>query len=395
MKDYKYIARRSDGSQSDGWIRASSDKHAKAILEERNLHVVLVVPEKTQRKNGPKIKRESIMTCLRELATLRESGMALDVCVYSLIETTDEKPLKNALVKIHQDISSGLSLSNAIESQPKVFPFYVGSMLKLGESNGDLSSSIKSVAERMEKEEAIATEIRSALTYPSFLVIICVLVVLFLFSYVIPNFESMISEANKESALAGLVSTAQFINDNIAVIVGLLIALVVYVKYLSDSGKLHDIGLAVLKKLPYVKELVQAWQVVQFSSSMQKLSESGVDLVEALTITNNNVSDVTLNKKLNLVIGRVKEGQSLGSSLSEYSVFPAIVTRLIASGEQGAALVSCFREITKLYERRLSVGIKRALSVLEPAIIVIMGGIVGSIMIVLISGIISINEIGW
>ncbi|OOF20391.1 type II secretion system protein F [Salinivibrio sp. IB574] len=395
MKDYKYIARRHDGSQSDGWIRANSKAHAEKLLADRKLNVILVVEERGQRKSATKIKRESLMTCLRELATLRESGMALDLCIQSLVETTEEKELKSSLVRIHQDISSGMSLSEAIESQPKIYPFYVSSMLKLGEANGNLSESIQSVAERMEKEEAIVSEIRSALTYPSFLIVICITIVLFLFSYVIPNFESMISEANEESALAGLVNFAKFINSNMWFIVGIIIALILYVKYLSDTGKLKEIGMSFMKKTPFLRDLVKAWQIVQFSSSMQKLIESGVDLVDALVITNNNVSDPDINRKLDLVTTRVKEGEPLGVTLQEYDVFPAIVNRLISSGEAGAALAPCFREINKLYERRLSVGIKQALSVLEPAIIVIMGAIVGSIMIVLISGIISINEIGW
>lgn len=395
MSQFKYLARRKDGSQVDGWVQANSQDEAKRILAERHLSVMFVKRGEKKIVSGRRIKREVLMTSLRELATLRESGMSLDHAVNILTETTDDKNTKQVFRRVYDDISSGLSLSESVAGQPDIFPFYVPSMLRLGESNGNLADALMSIADRMEKEENLTSEIKTALTYPVFLLVICVVVLLFLFTYVIPNFENMLTDANKDGPLATLLSVSQMVNNNIYYIFVALLLFGWWIINLTRTGKLYDVGLRILDHIPYLKDLVMHWQIVQFASSMHKLIESGVDLVDAVSITNNNIANKELNKKITLVISRVKEGKGLGESLDEYKVFPKIVIRLINTGEAGASLVPCFREVTKLYERRLSKGIKQILSVLEPGVIVLMGGIVGAIMIVLISGIISVNDIGW
>lgn len=395
MSQFKFLARRKDGSQVDGWVQANSQEEAKRILAERQLSVMFVKKGEKVSVSGRRIKRESLMTSLRELATLRESGMSLDNAVGILTDTTDDKQTKQVFKRIYEDISSGQSLSESVAGQPDAFPFYVSSMLLLGESNGNLADALISIADRMEKEENLTSEIKTALTYPTFLLIICVVVLLFLFTYVIPNFESMLTDANRDGPLGTLLSVSHFVTSKIYFILAFFAFLGWWLVNSIRTGKIYDFGLRTLSRLPYLRDLVMSWQIVQFSSSMHKLIESGVDLVDAVSITNNNIANNELNKKITLVISRVKEGKGLGESLDEYHVFPKIVIRLINTGEAGASLIPCFREITKLYERRLSKGIKQILSVLEPGVIVVMGGIVGAIMIVLISGIISVNDIGW
>ncbi|EOG6943724.1 type II secretion system F family protein, partial [Aeromonas salmonicida] len=146
---------------------------------------------------------------------------------------------------------------------------------------------------------------------------------------------------------------------------------------------------------PFLAMLFNAWTIVQFSGSMQKLLESGVELVDAVELSSNAMSGDKGRRDIQRVIERVKEGERLADALAMYHVFPLVVIRLIKTGEKGSSLPICFKEINALYERRLSKGIKQILAILEPLVIVIMGAIVGSIMIVLISGIISVNDIGW
>jgi len=168
-------------------------------------------------------------------------------------------------------------------------------------------------------------------------------------------------------------------------------ALIYGIKY----GTLYEKLLVLLLKLPFFSTLFSAWVIVQFSGSMQKLLESGVELVDAVELSANAMSGEKGRRDIQRVIQRVKEGERLADALATYNVFPLVVIRLIKTGEVGASLPICFKEINSLYERRLSKGIKQILSILEPLVIVIMGTIVGSIMVILISGIISVNDIGW
>ncbi|WP_019933280.1 type II secretion system F family protein [Oceanimonas smirnovii] len=393
MKQFRYIARKKDGSLLDGWLNEASEQEARKVLGRRQLNIVLLKQE--DRSATFKISRESLMTTLRELATLRASGMAIDACLFLLTDTAEDKNVYRVFKRLYDDVSSGMSFSDAVAAQPDAFPFYVSSMLRLGEANGNMSEALLSVAERIEREENLVSEVKSALTYPAFLIFICVAVVFFLFSYVIPNFESMVSNDSQQGALVRLLSWARFFNENATVIYGLLMVLVGVLFHLYRQGVLQSKLMVVIGRLPFLRDLVSAWQIVNFSSSMQKLLESRVEITEAVEITLSNVSDANMARKLHRVVGMIKEGQTLGSALEQQNIFPPMVIRLVKSGEAGASLPKSFKEINNLYERRLTRGIKRALSILEPAIIMIMGLLVGSIMVVLISGIISVNDIGW
>lgn len=392
MKQFKYVARRKDGSLIDGWLQAENEAQAKRQLVQQQRQVVMLTEQRT--KTARNLNRETLITTLRELATLRESGMPLDQCMLSLLESVSDKQMETVLKRLHNDIESGSSLSEAIGAQPDAFPFYVSSMLRLGEASGQLGEALFSVSERIEREEKLISEVKSALTYPAFLLIVCVATVFFMFLYVIPNFENMVQGSSGDAgALGRLLAMSKFLNDNLTIISALLIAMIGGIYYSAKYGNLKDRVMHTLSIIPLFRSLIDSWNIVQFSSSMQKLLQSGVELVESVEITLNSISDAQLRKRLNHVVVKVREGKGLADSLAEYHVFPPMVIRLIHTGEAGASLVPCFREIHNLYERRLSKGLKQILTILEPLVIVIMGGIVGSIMIVLISGIISVNNI--
>jgi len=391
MKQFKYVARRKDGTLIDGWLRAENDIQAKRQLQQQQRQVVMLNEQRDVKSK--RINREVLITTLRELATLRQSGMPLDQCMQSLQENVGDKHMGAALKRLYYDIESGASLSEAIAAQPDVFPFYVASMLKLGEASGQLGEALFSVSERIEREEELVSEIKSALTYPAFLLVVCVVVIFFMFIYVIPNFETMVQGNGDAGALGTLLDISAFFNDNLTLISAGLAAAVGGLYYGAVYGNLKDSALHALSHIPLFRNLIDAWNIVQFSSSMQKLLQAGVELVESVEITLSSLSDARLRKRLHHVLLRVREGRGLAESLAEYGLFSPMVIRLIQTGEAGASLVPCFKEINALYERRLSKGLKQILTILEPLVIVIMGGIVGSIMIVLISGIISVNNI--
>ncbi len=391
MKQFKYVARRKDGSLIDGWLQAENDQQAKRQLQQQHKQVVMLTEQRT--RGAKNLGRETLITTLRELATLRESGMPLDQCMLSLLENVEDKQMELILKRLYSDIESGSSLSEAINAQPDAFPFYVSSMLRLGEASGQLGEALFSISERIEREEKLISEVKSALTYPAFLLVVCVATVFFMFLYVIPNFENMVQGGGDAGALGTLLDISALLNDNITIILILMAVFIGWVYYSVKYGNLKDYAMQTLCIIPMFRNLIDSWNIVQFSSSMQKLLQSGVELVESVEITLNSISDTKLRKRLNHVVVKVREGKGLADSLAEYHVFPPMVVRLIHTGEAGASLVPCFREIHNLYERRLSKGLKQILTILEPLVIVIMGGIVGSIMIVLISGIISVNNI--
>ncbi|MFO6423847.1 type II secretion system F family protein [Motilimonas sp. KMU-193] len=390
---FEYVARQKDSSLIDGWIQAISKEDAKQTLEQRGLSVLVI------KRGLPRIpltvSREALLTALRELASLRASGMPLDKAVASLSKVAESKVLRKAWSMVLASLENGLSLSDAIESLPHVFPSYIPPMLRLGEANGDLPNALYSVAERVEREENLLSEMRSALTYPAFLLFISSAIMLFLFSYVLPNFKSMVEGQGSDTALARLIAISDWINLNFDfIIVGIMIAIVL-LWYTHHRGILQAKLFSILSFVPVTRRLLLAWDIVQFSSSMQKLLDSGVELVRGVELSAESLASQSLKKRLEDAVVLVKQGSSLSGALTQLKVFPDMVLQMITTGESGANLGQSFAEINVLYERRLKLGLHRVITLMEPAVIVLMGGLIGSIMVMIISGIISVNEISF
>ena len=392
MKFYQYIGRNQSGSTVEGWLSAESEPKAKERLQSKKIQPLVI--RKGVRRIPLKIDRESLLTSMRELASLRKSGMGLDKAVQAIADLSEEKVLKHAWEQVYEMLHSGFSLSEAVDGLPFVFPRYVPSMIRLGEANGNLPDALYNIAERIEKEAELTGEIRSALTYPAFLIVFSVVILMFLFSFVLPNFESMVDSSNSEgSALASLLSVAAFFNQNILYIsIAAIFSIGLFI-WSFQQGLIQDRLYKLATKLPVTRSIIMYWDIIEFSTSMSRLLTAGVDLLEGARLSADGLSQDHLRRRLADTIKGIKRGESFANSLREKQVFPHLVIQMIAVGETGATLPESFREIAVLYERRLKNSLQRAITLLEPSVIVVMGGLIGSIMVILISGIISVNDI--
>ncbi len=392
MSFFQYIGRNAHGDTVEGWISADDANNARNKLIQKRIQPLVV---RAGIKRIPvKVDREALLTSLRELASLRKSGMGLDKAVATIAALTEDPALQDAWQKIHDLLHNGFSFSEAVESQPFIFPRYVPSMVRLGEANGDLPHALLSIAQRIDKEAELLSEIKSALTYPAFLVVFSISILLFLFSYVLPNFESMVDSTNSEgSALASLLSISRLINDHMMLIVSGLIIGVGLMVWGIKEGKVQSHFFQLAARCPFTRDVITYWDIIEFSSSMSRLLGAGVDLLEGALLSADGLSQERLRRRLLDAVTSIKQGESFSAALQQKQVFPNLVIQMIAVGETGATLPDSFSEIAHLYERRMKNALKRAITLLEPSVIVVMGGLIGSIMIVLISGIISVNDI--
>ncbi len=390
MNYYHYAGHRSNGLSIQGWLLAEDRDAAVAILRERQVDPLYVKQAASQ--IPLKVPMEELLASLRELASLRGSGMALDKSIEAVANTIEHKLLKQAWNQALQSIRSGLTLSEALASAPYAFPRYAVPMVKLGEANGELKSVLHSVADRLEEELSLSNEIKSALTYPVFLLVISVLVLLFLFLVIIPKFGAM-AGANSSGAMYALVSLANLLKSTFWLWGSLSAIALVSLVYYAKQGTLQMLLWKILQNTPGIKKLLEAWEVVQFSGGMRRLLTQKVAILEALTLSTETLGREEIKRQLKLAEGSMRRGKSLAQSLEEHKAFPAMVIQMIAVGESAASLPESLEEICKLYERRLREGIRRILSLLEPAVIVTLGIVVGGIMVVLLSGIMSMNDL--
>ena len=390
MKYYHYAGHRDNGLSMQGWLLAEDRESAVAILRKRQVEPLYV--KEALNKIPIKVPTEELLASLRELASLRGSGMALDKSIEAVANTMEHPLLKQAWNQSLQSIRSGLTLSEALASAPYAFPRYAVPMVKLGEANGELKSVLHSLADRLEEELSLQNEVKSALTYPLFLLIVSTVVLLFLFLVIIPKFGVMAGEQSS-GAMYTLVSFSNLLLETLWFWGSGVIVLIISLVHYAKQGSLQAILWRILQTVPGIKKLLEAWEIVQFSSGMSRLLSQKVGILEALNLSTETLSRDEIKRQLQLTESSMRRGASLAKSLEEYQVFPPMVMQMISVGESAANLPESLSEIHKLYERRLREGIRRILSLLEPAVIVTLGLIVGGIMVVLLSGIMSMNEL--
>ncbi|MCF7980436.1 MAG: type II secretion system F family protein [Pseudomonadales bacterium] len=393
MKHFHYTGYQEQGAQIQGWLMAFDREDALKQLRSRGINPFTIQP-------GPgyiplRVPVDELLVSLRELASLRRSGMAIDQAVQAVIETAESKSLIQAWTQIAQMLGSGMALSDAFGAVPDAFPRYAVPLVRLGEANGELAEAVTIIADRLDEELKLKGEVRSALVYPAFLMLVSVAVVLFLFTVVVPKFGAMVTDSidGANSSMLFLLAISAFLRDYAWVWFGGFALLVLAIYHFWRSGKIQALMWSCLRLFPGVKSVMGAWEVVQFCSSMARLLTGGVAVLDAVNLSGEALGRDEIRSSLTRTVDSVRRGETLGNALSDEKVFPKLVIQMISIGEKSAHLAGTMNEISVLYERRMRESIRRALSLLEPIVIATMGIIVGGIITSLLSAIIAMNDI--
>lgn len=393
MKYFHYSGSGDQGVHLQGWLMASDREDAIAQLRGRGIHPFSIKP-------GPghialKVDEDELLVSMRELASLRRSGMAIDDAAQAIVETSENKPLIKAWRKVVQMVRSGASLSDSFAAVPDAFPSYSVHLIKLGEANGELAEAITIVANRLEEESSLKSEVRAALAYPAFLLVVSLAVVLFLFVSVVPNFGSMVADTPEElgGSMRVLLGIASILTDYFWLWLTVFILFVGLIVYFWREGRIQSYLWNACRRVPGVTSVVEAWEVVQFCNSMARLLGGRVSILDSVRLSAETIGRDELRRGLFHSCDLVRQGETLGSALSEAKIFPKLVAQMIAVGEKSSHLADAMNEISVLYTRRMRENIRKALSILEPAVIALMGVVVGGIITSLLTAIMSMNDI--
>ncbi len=388
---FHYKGQRDNGLSVKGWVLAENRPEAIKQITARGVKPYTVQPG--EGNIALTVPVRDLMTALHELASLRNSGMPLERSISMIAESQENAHLQASWQELGNMVRSGMSLSDAMLSLPDTFPRFLAHLVKIGEANGQLASALSSAAERLDEELKLRTEIRTALTYPAFLIFISVVVVLFLFLTVIPNFAAMVGNMGGRSSLSLqiLIGISFWLRDYAWFWVSGVVGLVILIRSLQKQGKLSLWHL--VQHISGIKQLIQTWETVQFCSSMQRLLKQGVKMLEAVQLSAEALEREEIRHRLELVCKSIQQGGTLGAALREQNLFTPLAQRMIETGEAAANLPASMTEIARLYQRNLQEGMRRFLSLLEPMVIAGMGLLVGGIMVSLMSAIMSINDL--
>ncbi|MDA8242412.1 MAG: type II secretion system F family protein [Nitrospiraceae bacterium] len=395
MPLYVYEAVDSSGRKIRESASYSDESTLKSSLREKGLMPLSIrMSESKEISFFERVTSKDLLTFTQELGNLLDSGLPIDRALYVLSEHSEKKAFRAIIREVYVDIQKGNSLSYAM-GKHKIFPKVYVNMIKAGETGGILETVIKRLVSFLETTISFKQEIISALIYPVLLTVVGGLAVAVLMLYVIPRFSQIFTDMGQALPLPTivLIRVSNAFASYWWVVLAAVGAAVLMVRGYSNTaeGRAYIDGLKL--KLPVLRKLSMKLIISRFSRTFGTLLQSGVPIIEAIRISREVVDNEMIAKRLAVVEEGVSKGRGMSQPLRESGVFPAIVTQMVTVGEEAGRLEETFLLIAERFEVETKDLIKRFISLFEPALILLMGSVVGFIVVSMLIGIFSINEI--
>ena len=386
---YAYKVRDRGGKMLEGTLEAES-----TTLVANKLRQMGYVPINIEKAGGaglktelklfkkkPKLKDISVFS--RQFATMINSGLSLLRALYILSEQTDNEGLRDVIVEVRTDVEKGASLSQALSKHPKVFNKLYVSMVKSGEIGGVLDSVLLRLSDTIEKQVELRGKIKSAMTYPVAVLglVLCIVAAMLLF--IVPIFKDLYDGLGGTLPLpTRMLLAISTIMTTYLPFVAVIIAVAVFAfrRWINtESGRRAWDSFKL--RVPVFGPLVQKTAITRFCTTLSALLRSGVPILEALEIVSDTVSNTVMADAVKDVSQAVKGGESIHKPLTQHKVFPPMVVQMMAVGEETGALDEMLEKVGKFYEQEVEATVDALTSLLEPALIVVLGGAVGGMVV--------------
>ena len=393
MATFQYIAT-SNGSNKivKGEIEALGRDDAIKSITKQQLTPISIKPV-TKLSNEIKfsllkprnIKQDELSIFTRQLSTMINAGVPLTRSLNSLQEHAENPVFRDTLENIKGDVESGVSLADALSKHPKVFSDIYVNMVRAGEAAGILDEVLNRLAVQQEKSATIRKKIKSAMTYPVVLVVISVLAFFGLMIFVIPKIGQIIIDLGGPDAELPLITKIMLGISNFIISFWYILFPVIGVccvgikKYLATPQGKTKFHIAILK-LPAVSTIIKKVTVARFARTYASLIGAGVSVIEALSITSRAVGNKVYESALQEACTRLENGEQLSRVIEEKSnLFPSILAQMLAVGEETGQTDTVLAKVADFYEEEVDTAIESISSIIEPVMIVFMGGMVGLI----------------
>ncbi|HEU4978976.1 MAG TPA: type II secretion system F family protein [Solirubrobacteraceae bacterium] len=388
MATFAFKAMDLTGAKAAGEVDADSKQSVADQLKARGL-IVLDITAKGSAGDISfdflkRIKPADLTIMTRQLATMVSSGMTILRALYVLEAQTENDKLRDVLVDVRKDVEAGLPLSDALERHPKVFsPLYIA-MARAGETGGLLEDSLQRVADQLENEDRLRRQVKAAMVYPAVVLSFAFIVLTALVVFIVPVFVGVFKQFGGDlpsitKVTVGLshAMTHQWYLFIIAV-VGSVVAFRKWKGSERGRGQWDAFRLRIPMK---IGDIVQKISLARWSRTLSALVKAGVPLLQALDITAQTAGNRVVEDAMGSVIESVRGGGTIHEPLKSVPVFPTMVTHMVGVGEETGALDEMLTKIADFYEDQVEAAVKSLTSILEPVMLVLVGGIVGFIVI--------------
>jgi type IV pilus assembly protein PilC len=386
---FTYKARNRQGEILQDQMEGADTMTVASQLRQQGLLVIDVKEQSVAQKDilepFKKVKLGDLVVFSRQFATMINAGLPIVRALYILSEQTENPKLKEVVVAVRKDVEAGLALSEALEKHPKVFNKLYVEMVRAGEIGGILDGVLLRVADQLEGDQELRRKVKSAMTYPTIVLILAILAASFMLIFIVPVFATMFEDLGGTLPLPTRV--AMGISDILTSIFGVflyagMIAGVFGFLRWKNTENGRRIWGRVSLRIPFkIGDVIHKVALARFARTLGTLSAAGVPILQALEITGSSSGNWVVENALFKTRDAVRQGIPIYKPLEEETVFPMMVTRMIAVGEETGDIDGMLSKIADFYESEVDATVKALTSIIEPLMIVVVGGIVGGIII--------------
>jgi type IV pilus assembly protein PilC len=389
MATFAFKAVDLSGIPHAGTVDGASKQSVTEELKARGLKVMALEEKKSglqmEIRLGPKrVKQHELTVMSRQLATMISSGMTLLRAFYVLEDQIENQLLRETVAAVREDIEAGLAFSDALEKHPKVFsPLYVA-MVRAGEAGGVLEQSLDRVSDQLEKDDALRRQVKSAMAYPSVVLAFALCVLIGLIAFIVPVFVAVFDDFGGELPLITKVTVemSNMVTGRWYLLLAGAVGLVVGFRKWKRSSWGRPQWDALRLRIPFkIGVTVQKIALARWSRTFSALYSAGVPIMQAIEVTGKTAGNTVVDRAMEDVIESVKSGGSIAAPLKEAPIFPAMVAQMIAVGEETGNLDTMLTKVADFYEDEVAAAVKALTSILEPVMIMLVGGIVGFIVV--------------
>lgn len=384
MPQFTYEAKTRGGEVRTGVIEAEDEAAVGVKLRAQQLTPVTVKKKGLSFGfGGGSVSTKDLVIFTRQFATMIDAGLPLVQCLEILSSQNDNPFFAGILRQVKADVEGGNTFSDSLAKHPKVFDSLFCNLIRAGEIGGILDTILGRLAAYIEKNDKLARQVKGALTYPVGVAVIAILVVGIMMVFVIPSFERMFSEFGGQlpELTAAVISLSHFFVDNLLLILGGMFATVYAIKYAAGTPKGKIFLDRTLLQLPVMGPTLRKIAVARFTRTLGTLLSSGVPILDALDIVAKSAGNWVIEQGIQQARTKIAEGKNMAEPLGEAQVFPPMVIQMIGVGEATGALDTMLNKIADFYEEEVDQAVAAMTSLLEPLMMVFIGGSVGTMII--------------
>ena len=388
MAIFKYSTRTKEGTKKEGEVEATSRNQVVKELQEKGL-VVVKVDEKLDIFSSMKainiggIPLNEKVVFMRQLATMVSAGLPITKSLQILLEQAENPRFKDVIDNVLQSVEGGISLSESFRREKDAFDDITLNLIKAGESSGKLEEILVSIADNMENDRDFQGKIKGAMIYPTVIGVVVIAVVAMVVLFMIPAVEDVFSEFGGElpAITKILIDMSTFSRTYWWIVLIILSLSVVGIRYYLSTVKGKLLWDSIKLKIPVFGTMTRKIELATFTSTMNLLVGSGLNLLDALDLTAGSMSNVQFKNTVKEATEQVKKGSSLSVPISRAEVFPLIVGNMIGVGEETGKLDEVLGKLAEYYRAEIERLSENLTSLMEPLMLILMGGVIGFIAV--------------